>query len=393
MDARLARWICSTFLVGVLFPSQPLMCQTTIKDCLSPVTPGNRDLLLISNERDYRLARDYWQCTNEFHSHEEAHNFGFSWGSLVYGKELKFGSNFTDSQRDTWKKTHCEQDKLRLSESQQNIVYQLKQNPGVIRLAERCLELSSTSLRLDLQQVDDCSFTLALSHHSPNPQNERLRLTAPPSIAGAQCAGLPSTSAAARNQDLTAGAIWNCRRTARNAVVATFNTNYGSASRSLAPLPEKPPPPPGAVYEDRWFDTSSTGQLLSASCSVTAAIDYKKPECWGGQAPPLGLAGLGPACGTCSSPAATKIYDVRYGCSGPGCGWSFHRRPESGYAPDLENLSDNQIRWYRRWTGDPTFETYTLFYREQRRTCVTNCDHDAQYEAWLKAKGATCPPN
>src|SRR5690349_13749755 len=88
---------------SILSASDPLactQCQTVLKD-------GAFNVRTLSHTASSKDAFRAWQCTTNFHSHDEARSFGIDIGIPVYDVPVQIGGTFDDSQRDTWKSNNC----------------------------------------------------------------------------------------------------------------------------------------------------------------------------------------------------------------------------------------------------------------------------------------------
>lgn len=68
-----------------------------------------------------------------------------------------------------------------------------------------------------------------------------------------------------------------------------------------------------------------------------------------------------------------KIYEIKRECSGSGCSWNYSPVPDAGYADNIKKLSETSFFIQRLIKGPVCTETYTAYYKKERKVCIKNC--------------------
>jgi hypothetical protein len=82
--------------------------ESECKECRSVLQGGVFNTTNINKTQSSKRAFENWLCTTEFRTHDDAHAAGVSIGAVVYGIPIQVGGKYSDSQRDAWKKAHCQ---------------------------------------------------------------------------------------------------------------------------------------------------------------------------------------------------------------------------------------------------------------------------------------------
>ena len=295
---------------------------TAQNDCNALLKGGVFDHIRVRKASDLRLAIDEWMCTTEFRTHDEAINAGLSVGFPVYGVPLTIGGTFSNTERETWKKTHCQTKQVKFSDQEQYEFDQLIASKPLLETYTRCIESTSFGVQSTLMADDNCKFALR-ARYIPNSQGDKEpTIQTTTRIEGAVCPGLPPPKDGKLKVPY-GGVTFNCRRNEREAVLITLNTTKGTRIEKLAALPDRPPRPKEPVYEDRWFDSSEDGRPYVYDCVVSSATisRTRRAERHATREADRVLRNVvGVPCGVCSVPPGTQYTGVQYICQG-NCGW------------------------------------------------------------------------
>jgi len=127
--------------------ADPLACE----QCRTVLQDGVFNTRTLARTNSSADAFRSWQCTTDFHTHADAHAFGVDFGVEVYGVPLKVGGTYTDSERDTWKQSHCS-DTERHSSSFSSLTTAVKEaSPEILAAWSHCIDTTCGSMRESIE--------------------------------------------------------------------------------------------------------------------------------------------------------------------------------------------------------------------------------------------------
>lgn len=126
--------------VLILLTSPAAGQESDCKECRAVLAGGTFNTTNINKTTSSKKAFESWLCTTDFGTHDEAVGAGISVGVPVYGVPVKIGGTWTESDRQTWKMTHCQSTASASDEFSSLVVAVREASPDILKAWTTCIE-------------------------------------------------------------------------------------------------------------------------------------------------------------------------------------------------------------------------------------------------------------
>jgi hypothetical protein len=109
------------------------------KECRHVLQGLFNDTSIMSKQQNHDDFNRYL-CTTDFGTHEEAQSYGMKVGMPVYDVPLQISGQFDKSQKDNWKKTHCEATAASSTSATSLVMFVRKVSPEIAKQWLECVK-------------------------------------------------------------------------------------------------------------------------------------------------------------------------------------------------------------------------------------------------------------
>lgn len=168
--------------------------------CSDVLSHGIFNTYSLSESASLRKSFHSWLCTTEFKTHQEAQDAGVGIGVPIYGVPVQIDGNFSQQQRDEWKKTNCQTEDRALSSDQALKIATSQVSSEIIEAWKSCMDHEHDARGLSCQMrasTDQVMITVKYAPYNDADARSAAQVTSLPELTGARCAKLNLNAPAA----------------------------------------------------------------------------------------------------------------------------------------------------------------------------------------------------